>query len=832
MVRSTTSCFKIITCSSDDNVNEDGFERIESKNSTDKRGWSFRKKSDRHRGLGNATILAASPVGSKENTEATNIDFHRHTSPTVAEKISAPHTDEVIPLSKVNSTSPDALVTENPCKIEPISSKESLGETGSLSIEKHASNVSEMEESFAIIIQTAIRGYLSQKALVKIKNVVKLQAVVRGHLVRSQAVGTLRCVQAIVKMQAIVRARRTQRSLERSVTAVKLSEGFGMEQKTKADSSTGCTERILGNLFARQLLESTPKKKTIHIKCDPLRPDSAWKWLERWMSISSSECAQLQKPEINQKNDEEINIVDTIASGLGTKVSADTIAEETDLETSVRQTAIYPDGEENLDEADSFNFEFRDPKFSLNGDESHQPGFEGTNQTELPPNVDFETVPDSIPREHVAESERLKHPMKRVASEQPETGGKRIVTVSRKASNPAFIAAQSKFEELSSPTASSTSTSSTNKEVVVLKNESLLSPADSEMKTTETIMSENSISHDPNVHAGGLQLGGEHSISSRLDSQDEIELRNENLLPPADSEAMTTEMTVSDNSVSKDPKVHVGGLELGAELSSSSKLDSQDRSEGGEQENNPEVVEDGVSGLNSTKGNPCKLENLDGGSPVFVLPGKLDIVHRVDSVVDGDCQQLEQSSPDVKSQHEIVIDQQAYRSSPERSPRSHVNVPESNGTPSSQVSVKAKRKEPHQSDSQKTKSKSAGKRSPSNPNIDPDTRHSMEKLPKESKNGKRRNSFGSAKTDHADQETRESNSTSLPSYMQATESARAKAQANNSPRSSPDVQDTDLHLKKRHSLPSANVKQGSPRMPSSSPQAQQSAKGDHTHPSR
>ncbi|KAF5189884.1 Iq-domain [Thalictrum thalictroides] len=822
MVRSTPSCFKIITCSSDDNVNEDGFERIESKNSTDKRGWSFRKKSDRHRGLGNVTILeASSPVGSKDNTEATNIDFHRHISP-VAEKISAPCTDEVIPLSKVNSKAPDTLVTENSCKIEPITSKESLREIGSLNSAKDTSNVSEIEESFAIIIQTAIRGYLSQKALVKIKNVVKLQAAVRGHLVRSQAVGTLRCVQAIVKMQAIVRARRTQRSLEGSVTALNLAEGFGMEQETKADTSTSCTEKILGNLFARQLLELTPKKKQIHIKCDPLRPDSAWKWLERWMSISSSECVQLQKPESNQKNDEKISSADTTGSGLRTKVSADVISEETDLDARVRQTTINSDNEENLiDEVDSFNFEFRDPKFYFNGGETHQPGFEGTNQTEMPPNVDSKTVLDSIPCEHVADSERLKHPIKRVASEQSETGGKRIITVSRKASNPAFIAAQSKFEELSSPITSSTSTISTNQDVVVLKNESLLSPSDSEMKNTKIIMSENSISHDPNDHAGGLDLDGEHSISSRLDSQDGVELKNESLLSPADSETMTTEMIVSDNSISRDPKLNVGGLELGAELSSSFKFDSQDRSEGGEKENNTEVVEDGISNLNSTEGNPCNFENLDGGYPVFVH-----------SVVNGDCQQLEQSSSDVKSQHDIVIDQSAYSSSPERSPRSHVNVPESNGTPSSEVSVKAKRKESHKSDCQKTKSKSAGKRSPSNPNIDPDTRHSMEKLPKESKNGKRRNSFGSVKTDHADQEPRESNSSSLPSYMQATESARAKAQANNSPRSSPDVQDTDLYLKKRHSLPSAIGKQGSPRMPSSSPLVQQSAKGDNTHPSR
>lgn len=50
----------------------------------------------------------------------------------------------------------------------------------------------------------------ARRALLKLKNVVKLQAAVRGHLVRRHAVGTLRCVQAIVKMQLLIRARRTR----------------------------------------------------------------------------------------------------------------------------------------------------------------------------------------------------------------------------------------------------------------------------------------------------------------------------------------------------------------------------------------------------------------------------------------------------------------------------------------------------------------------------------------------------------------------------------------------------------------------------------------------
>ena len=50
----------------------------------------------------------------------------------------------------------------------------------------------------------------ARKELFKQRNLVKLQAAVRGHLVRQYAVGTLRCVQAIVKMQALVHSRLLQ----------------------------------------------------------------------------------------------------------------------------------------------------------------------------------------------------------------------------------------------------------------------------------------------------------------------------------------------------------------------------------------------------------------------------------------------------------------------------------------------------------------------------------------------------------------------------------------------------------------------------------------------
>ncbi|EPS64440.1 hypothetical protein M569_10342, partial [Genlisea aurea] len=69
----------------------------------------------------------------------------------------------------------------------------------------------------------------------------------------------------------------------------------------------------------------------------------------------------------------------------------------------------------------------------------------------------------------------------------------------------------------------------------------------------------------------------------------------------------------------------------------------------------------------------------------------------------------------------------------------------------------------------------------------------------------------------------------LPSYMQATESARAKviviSSSNGSGRSSPDVIE---NAKKRHSLPGSNERQESPRLiqGSLSQAQQQNGKGN------
>lgn len=56
-----------------------------------------------------------------------------------------------------------------------------------------------------------------------LKGIIRLQAVIRGHLVRRQAVATLHCVQGVIRFQALVRGQKVRMS------------AIGIEVQSKCD---------------------------------------------------------------------------------------------------------------------------------------------------------------------------------------------------------------------------------------------------------------------------------------------------------------------------------------------------------------------------------------------------------------------------------------------------------------------------------------------------------------------------------------------------------------------------------------------------------------------
>lgn len=70
----------------------------------------------------------------------------------------------------------------------------------------------------------------ARRAFRALKGIIRLQALIRGHLVRRQAVATLRCMHAIVKLQALARGRRVR--LSDAIPEVRKKFNMGERQVT------------------------------------------------------------------------------------------------------------------------------------------------------------------------------------------------------------------------------------------------------------------------------------------------------------------------------------------------------------------------------------------------------------------------------------------------------------------------------------------------------------------------------------------------------------------------------------------------------------------------
>ncbi|XP_020519947.1 protein IQ-DOMAIN 14 [Amborella trichopoda] len=151
----------------------------------EKRRWSFRRSTNKDPNTNNSSLQTSNNQSSENLKESEEDEQKKHAMAVAAATAAA--TDAVMAAAQAAAAVMRLTAVYKPSLIE---------------------------ERAAIRIQAMFRAYLARKALCALKGLVKIQALVRGHLVRKQATATLRCMQALLTVQARARAQRIQSSCE------------------------------------------------------------------------------------------------------------------------------------------------------------------------------------------------------------------------------------------------------------------------------------------------------------------------------------------------------------------------------------------------------------------------------------------------------------------------------------------------------------------------------------------------------------------------------------------------------------------------------------------
>ncbi|XP_042455454.1 protein IQ-DOMAIN 27-like [Zingiber officinale] len=159
-----------------------------------------------------------------------------------------------IAVAVANATAANATVAAAVMRLKAL-----LGEKKKIAVQCRA----------AVKIQTTFRCHLAKKALRALRGLVKLQALVRGFLVRRQAALTLRRLQALVRAQSVARSRLPpaelrfhRRSFERFDAGQ--SKCNSIPPKSRSFRRANSPEELLAPVSSPVLLCRVPSPRSVH----------------------------------------------------------------------------------------------------------------------------------------------------------------------------------------------------------------------------------------------------------------------------------------------------------------------------------------------------------------------------------------------------------------------------------------------------------------------------------------------------------------------------------------------------------------------------------------
>lgn len=159
----------------------------------------------------------------------------------------------------------------------------------------------------AVKIQSAFRAYLARRALRALKGLVKLQALVRGHIVRKQSADMLRRMQAMARVQARACANRACIS-DSSPSSSRSSHSLqpGISTPVYYDQLRARTN-FDGSLM--KMSGSNPNAKSF---LGPDRPHLRSSWLEHWVEVNAWDSHRdTNSAQVDDEKSDKILEVDT-----------------------------------------------------------------------------------------------------------------------------------------------------------------------------------------------------------------------------------------------------------------------------------------------------------------------------------------------------------------------------------------------------------------------------------------------------------------------------------------------------------------------------------------